>query len=80
MEPLYKIGDLVLIKNQRDPGKNSWDYSCGFLDEMIAKYGGKLLKIRRIIFRNTTNTFVYYLEGNHWSWTEDMFHDICKEF
>lgn len=80
MEPLYEIGDLVLIKSKYDPDKNSWDYLCGFTNEMITNYEDKLLKVKNVKFNHIVNDYIYTLEGNYWSWTKDMFQDVSKEF
>ena len=80
MEPLYEIGDLVLIKSKYDPGKNTYDYPCVFTNEMITECGGKLLKVNNVKFNHAVHDYIYRLEGNYWSWVESMFDDISKEF
>lgn len=80
MEPLYKIGDFVLIKSEYDLGKCSWDYPCVFTNKMITEYGGKLLKVNNVKFSHAVHDYIYSLEGNHWSWAESMFDNISKEF
>lgn len=65
MEPLYKIGDFVLIKSEYDLGKDSWDYPCIFTDEMITDYGGRLLKVINVSFSRALGVYVYKLEDNY---------------
>lgn len=45
MDPLYKVGDTVLIKSTYDPGCTFFFYRFSFTDSMLHAYGGKVCEI-----------------------------------
>lgn len=82
MKPLYKVGDLVRIKNKYDPGANNFSYYCVFIqDEMLEKFGGKICKIRSCWSEHHNyndaeipdDGCMYKLEENNYAWNSSMF-------
>lgn len=65
-EPLgsiYKVGDKVRVKSAYDPGCTSGDYPCGFVEDMLEKYGGKIVTITRVThIDRPEDQKKYYLE------------------
>lgn len=82
MDPLYKVGDIVLIKSAYDPGCTSRSYRFGFALKMLQQHGGKIYKIVHIRrFANKDHDgvpddgYLYALEGkaNCFYWVSSMF-------
>lgn len=82
MDPLYKVGDTVLIKSVYDPGCTNRSYKFSFAAEMLNKCGGKVYEI--IYVRKSTITkdfdipddgYMYCLNGNasRFYWASSMF-------
>ena len=82
MDPLYKVGDIVLIKSAYDSDCTSRSYRFVFSLEMLQQYGGKIYKITSIQrFANKDHDgvpddgYLYGLEGkaNRFYWVSSMF-------
>lgn len=80
MEPLYNVGDTVLIKSKYDPGKNCYDYRFSFVDEMLDNFGGNFCTIcKKKLVRKVDaeiipdDGYLYTLKGNDWNWASSMF-------
>lgn len=48
MDPLYKVGDEVLIKSAYDPGCTALNYRFNFLKDMLYRFGGKVCTISKV--------------------------------
>lgn len=82
MNPLYKVGDTVLIKSAYDPGCTSRSYRFSFTLKMLQLYGGKIYKITSIQRSADKDHdgvpddgYLYELEGkaNRFYWASSMF-------
>ena len=80
MELLYKIGDKVMVRKDIQKGDHCHMVSCtespGYKgmyvnDDMAAK-AGKLVTVRAII-EDENCGYKYKIEGDGWSWTDEMF-------
>lgn len=81
MKPLYKVGDVVKIKNLSMD--DDLKYRFGLNDLMI-KLSGKTFKITSVRITGhpegeiPDDGYLYTLEGkegNHWSWASSMFEE-----
>lgn len=87
MEPLYKVGDIVLVKAKLDDGYDSYDYRFTFIDKMMDDYGGTVCTIKEVDTRDVNpnvnpnvdqipdDGYLYHLEEDdgQWSWASSMF-------
>jgi len=78
MESLYKIGDIVKIKQL---SKNKEGYRFGVNEEM-EEASGKIFEIEDVVLSNSSLTypkpddgFRYTLRGSRWSWASSMFEE-----
>lgn len=81
MEPLYKVGDTVLVKSEYDEECDEFSYRYIFVDDMLEECGGEIYTIRWATFNGKNlnedqipdDGYLYCLEGNTWSWASSMF-------
>lgn len=84
MEPLYKVGDIVLVKAEFDTGYDSYGYRFVFIDKMMADYGGTVCTIKEVkasggtdpnVNQTPDDGYLYHLEEDNgqWSWASSMF-------
>lgn len=71
----YKVGDKVVVKSLDWYNENKDEYGvvsvpCGFTKEMQL-YCGKILTIRRV------TEYSYYVKGNTWLWSDEMFEGLA---
>lgn len=88
-DPLYKEGDVVVIKDAYDLGCNESDYPCGFMDTMIKKYGGVKVTIDKVLplepffkhgeFYLEDYKYIIKEDEHHYSWTAGMFKDKVED-
>lgn len=86
---LYKVGDVVVVKDQYDSEYGMFDYPGVFTPEMLKQYGGKKVTIAKVeptIFDYKYRKF--YKEGYQykikedsgaWNWCAGMFKDKAEE-
>lgn len=48
MDPLYKVGDTVLIKSVYDSNHTGFDYRFTFTEQMLHEFGGKIVEIAEV--------------------------------
>lgn len=48
MDPLYKVGDKVLIKSVYDSNHTGFDYRFIFTEWMLHEFGGKIFEIAEV--------------------------------
>lgn len=82
IQSLYKVGDVVTVKDKYDEGFGIDDYPAGFSIAMIKNCGNKRYKIKEVIkspynctFRAYVDPFIYQLEGTPWNWSAAMFNE-----
>lgn len=80
MEPKYKVGDIITVKNKRDG--DSYDYMFGFTDIMLDAYGGQSFRINKVTKihhcsprKIPDDGYCYYLDGPGFSWASSMFEE-----
>ena len=80
IKSLYKVGDVVTIKDKYDEGFGMSDYPGSFLIKMVKDYGNRKCKIKEVIespysctLRAYVDPFTYKLEGAPWNWSAAMF-------
>lgn len=82
MDPLYKVGDTVLIKSAYDPNCTSLYYRFNFTGYMLHKFGGEIFEIsdvrKPIVEEQPTvpdDGYLYRLKGDNmfFSWASSMF-------
>ena len=83
IESLYKVGDIVTIKDKYDYNFSNHDYPFSFTEYMKDHYGGKKCRISRVIYNSNhedkptyTEPFEYKLAElgeNSYSWSAAMF-------
>ena len=87
-EPLYKVGDVVVVKDQYDPGYTDGEYMMVFTADMLKSYGGKKVTISAV--HHTENAykgpldkedFFYSIkeDSSDWNWSASMFKGKAKE-
>lgn len=82
MNPLYKVGDIVLVKSTYDPGCTNKSYRFKFTSEMLRRCGGKVYEITSVgksvipnDFGISDDGYLYRLDGNanYFYWVFSMF-------
>lgn len=86
MESLFKVGDVVTIKDQYDERMNGKDYPFVFIDKMRLRYGNEKLIVVAVKPFNSyvdqykkcrmynNDAFYYCLsDEDKWTWHSSMF-------
>lgn len=82
LESIYKVGDKVRVKSAYDPSCSSKDYPCGFTSFMLDDWGGKVVTIDRVRYKegefhkakkHYLEPFTYVVQENTWLWSAAMF-------
>lgn len=81
MDPLYKVGDQVIVKDKYDNGCNSSSYKFYFTGSMKRDFGGKVCTIKSIresvpVRREIPDDgYLYHLveDNNLYNWASSMF-------
>lgn len=82
MDPLYKVGDIVLIKSAYDPGCTNRSYRFSFTNDMLYAYGGKICEIVEVKkpmlnmeFLVSDDGYLYHLreDNGNFCWASSMF-------
>lgn len=83
LESIYKVGDKVKVKSTYDSGYSYADYPCGFTESMLEKFGGEVVTITRVDYRDSTyysarkrylEPFIYIVaEDEDYGWSAAMF-------
>lgn len=82
MDPLYKVGDKVLIKSTYDPGCAFFSYRFSFTNDMLYAYGGKICEIVEVkkpmlngIPIVSDDGYLYHLreDNGNFCWASSMF-------
>lgn len=81
-QPIYKIGDKVVIKSVYDKNCNSRNYRIRFTSDMLAEYGNRTATIMGMLFNPCAlydcipdDGYIYYidLDDHLHGWTSSMF-------
>lgn len=89
-ESLYKVGDVVIVKDRYDPACGEDDYPHYFAEDMLGGYGNKKVTITKVEFISSSyyskfklykEPYTYYIKedsGEH-SWSAAMFKGKAEE-
>lgn len=70
--PLYKVGDVVTVKNQYDKGLTRLSYPFDFLESMLTTYGGKKVTISKVRKADKMDKgYPLYADGYEYAIKED---------